>query len=409
MGAGAGWARVAWTIAALVIVAACADATGPHDEAAGAAPAATTSSTTTSAPSTTAAPPTTTTSVVDEATILLAWTSGGLPAGFAADAAERPEIERLVVVRGGQADLLASSGADGTPIDVAPEGWAYPLEAVAVPPEAFGGLTNDPADRALIAALRPGEALLTATSAELRRIGVGGTLHLRGLPVVVTGIVTDRSGAEAEVVLHTDDAIAAGVATERYVLAVHDPSRRAELDAALIDLAAPASLHLRTIADTTRLRHGDSVVPLVYVKAAFGEFAYRDLAGRAIEIDPAWIDANVVWARVPILGEVRCHRAMVEPLGRVLGQLESEGLAHVVDPAIFSGCWNARRIRPGMAVSKHSWGIAVDINIDGDPYGDVATQHPRLIELMEGTGFSWGGRWQVPDPGHYELDPEVGG
>lgn len=347
----------------------------------------------------------TTTTLVDESRILLAWTSGGLPPGFSALAAGRPEVERIAVVRGGQADLLSSRAADGTQVDAAPPGWALPLDVVAVDPAAYAGFTDDVADRALVAALQPGQALLTASSAELRGIDVGGTLELRGGAVVVVGIVADSSGAESELVIHVDDAERFGVATERFVLMVHDPAGRAALDAALVDHAAPAPVHLRTPADTTRLRHGDSVVPAVQVKRAFGEFAYRDREGRAVEIDPAWVEANIVTAPVPILGQVRCHRAMIEPLATALGQLEAEGLAHVVDRATFAGCWNARRMVPGSPLSKHSWGIALDINVDGDPRGSYDTQHPRLVELMRAAGFAWGGDWLVADPAHYELDP----
>lgn len=385
---------------ALVLAGACSGGAGATD-----VDAATTSRPAPPPSTTSSAVPTTTTTVVDEATILLAWTSGGLPDGFAEGAAARPEVQRIAVVRGGQADLLGSRRAGGDTVDAAAAGWAYPIDALAVDPASFASVANDPDDRALIEALAPGEALLTETSAELRRVGVGATLDMRGASLVVAGVISDRSGAESELVVHADDASSLGIDTVRYVLLVHDPTTRAALDPALVDLAAPKPLYLRTTAETTRLRHGDSVVPLLYVKQAFGEFAYRDRSGRAVEIDPAWIDANIVWARVPILGEIRCNRAMIEPLTTVLAQLEAEGLAHVVDPATFSGCWNARRIRPGMPLSKHSWGLAVDINIDGNPYGDFATQHPRLVELMRAQGFTWGGDWMVPDPGHYELDP----
>ena len=364
-----------------------------------------TSSTSLAPPSTTAPPPTTTTTVVDEDTILLAWTSGGLPAGFSAVAAARPEVERLTVVRGGQADLFSSTRSDGTIVDAAPSGWAYPMDTLAVTPETYAGFTNDPEDRAAIETLQPGQGLLTESSAALREIDVGGTLEMRGGPVAIAGVITDRSGGEAELIVHGDDAARLGVGGERFVLMVHDPSARASLDEALQDAAGSNPVNLRTAADTTRFRHGDSVVPLVYVKQAFGEFAYRDRGGRDVEIDPAWVDENIVTAQVPILGSVRCHRAMIEPLSTALGQLEAEGLSHVIDPGSFAGCWYSRRIQAGLPLSKHTWGLAVDVNVIGNPRGTYETQDPRFTQLMRDQGFAWGGDWLYADPAHYELDP----
>lgn len=405
--AGAGRA-VAAGLLLVVTAAACTTAAEPAaPDDADAASSASSSPTTAASTSTTAAAPATTTSttVVDESTILLAWTSGGLPPGFADTAINRPEVARATVVRGGQSDLLASTRADGTAVDAPPPGWAIPLDTVAIAPDSFASFVNDPEDRAALAALRPGEGLLTAASAELRGLDVGSTLELRGASIVVVGVIGDRHGSEAELVVHADDAARLGVDTERFVLMVHDPSQRAALDAALSELTGTNPLYLRTTADTTRLRHGDSVVPIVQVKATFGEFAYRDLTGRQVEIDPAWVEENIVVAPVPILGSVRCHRMMVEPLARALGRLEAEGLGHTVDPATFSGCWNARRMLPGAPLSKHAWGLAVDVNVDGDPRGSYETQHPRFVEIMREEGFAWGGDWLYPDPAHYELDP----
>jgi len=221
----------------------------------------------------------------------------------------------------------------------------------------------------------------------------------------VVGVVSDRAGSEAELVIHHDDAARLGVDTERFVLMVRDPAAAPALDQALTSLAAPNPLYLRTSDVTTRFRHGDSVVPLIYIKEAFGEFAYRNRSGRDVEIDPAWVDANIVTAQVPILGSVRCNRAMIEPLTAALGQLEAEGLASAVDPSTFSGCWNSRRILAGQPLSKHSWGLAVDVNVDGNPRGSFETQDPRFTQLMRDQGFAWGGDWLVADPAHYELDP----
>ena len=59
-------------------------------------------------------------------------------------------------------------------------------------------------DRAALAGLGPGGALLGATSAELRRLGLGDTITLAGgLTVTVSGVVSDSAVGGAELVLDT--------------------------------------------------------------------------------------------------------------------------------------------------------------------------------------------------------------
>ena len=159
----------------------------------------------------------------------------------------------------------------------------------------------------------------------------------------------------------------------------------------------------RTPAETTWLRHGDAVVPQARIKEAYGEFAHRPAAGRSIEIDPRWVDGNIVTRTVPILGPVTCHRAVLGPLGEAMQDLVLANLAHLVDTGGFAGCWAPRRIAAGAPLSRHAWGVAVDLNIGANPRGSFSTQDDRLVEVMARHGFGWGGTWLVPDPGHYEA------
>ncbi len=55
------------------------------------------------------------------------------------------------------------------------------------------------------------------------------------------------------------------------------------------------------------------------------------------------------------------------------------------------------------AVSRHAWGLAIDLNAAANPYGERSTQDRRLVEVMERNGFAWGGRWATPDAMHFEY------
>ena len=148
--------------------------------------------------------------------VLSVWTSGGLPGGFSAAAGELAEVDVLTVVMGDVVDLTTTWDADGRVVDQLVDGWAIPLDVIAV----------DPATNQTFAELGEGEAILTQTSSELRRIGVGGRIGLAGgLELEIIAIVDDVSGAGAELIISQADSAAAGVVTERFLVVQYRDSR----------------------------------------------------------------------------------------------------------------------------------------------------------------------------------------
>ncbi|MEO1060417.1 MAG: M15 family metallopeptidase [Actinomycetota bacterium] len=338
----------------------------------------------------------------DEDDVLLVWASSGLPDRAAARLASVPDILEVTTVAGHELELLAPVRAAIATDGRLGDGWVVPIDVLAIDPRSYSSVVPDGA-AADLATLAPGSAALGETSAMLRGVGIGDVIELTSGLVEVAMIVPDRAVAGAELVVHHDDAERLGVVVDRFLLVAHDGDRR-EVQRAIdraLGLAAP--VRFRTPAETTWLRHGDAVLPLAMVKDRFGEFAYRPGQGISITIDPAWEAAHLVEAAVPILGDVRCHRDLVPILDAALSALERDGLAHLVTLEQFAGCHVARRIGPDQALSRHSWGIAVDLNVDDNPRGSFSTQDPRLVETMREHGFGWGGAWLVPDPAHYEL------
>ena len=349
--------------------------------------------TSTTAPTTTRPP--------DRAPVLLVWTSGGLPAGLADGVRGLPGVEAVTVVRGDQTAMVRSS-QEGVAVDDLADGWRIPLDTVAIDPGTFASFLSG-APSTAVQGLGPGEALLTATSARLRRLGEGARIELDGGAVTVAGVIDDLSGAGAELLVTTTDAGALGVDTERYLLVRHT-GPRADLERAIArDFLGGRAVRFRTPAETTWLRHGDAVEPNMLMKESFGEFAYRARSGRSVEVSPEWVARWIVTEPVPILGEVTCHRKVIAPLRAALGELSDAGLGHLVDPADFAGCYSARRIAAGEPLSHHAWGAALDLNVDGNPRGEFSTQDRRLVDAMADHGFTWGGAWLVPDPAHYEA------
>jgi hypothetical protein len=216
-------------------------------------------------------------------------------------------------------------------------------------------------------------------------------------------VVDDALVGAAEVAVTTAGARAVGITRDRYLLLAYRGGR-AEVAAGLRRALKGGGLpvRLRGPGETPFFRAGDAVLPQALVKERFGEFAWRKAGGDAFAQDPAWQAANLVTARVPILGRVRCNRALLPSLAGAMGELRQRGLARLVDPAAYAGCWYPRLTRGGGGVSRHAWGAAVDLNVAGNPTGLASAQDPRLVEVMERWGFTWGGRWLVPDPAHFE-------
>jgi hypothetical protein len=58
---------------------------------------------------------------------------------------------------------------------------------------------------------------------------------------------------------------------------------------------------------------------------------------------------------------------------------------------------------PGPSIAHHAWGSAIDLNASANPQGLPPHQDRRLVSIFERWGFTWGGRWLVPDGMHFEL------
>ena len=144
------------------------------------------------------------------------------------------------------------------------------------------------------------------------------------------------------------------------------------------------------------------VLPNALVKEMFGDFQIKERDGTWITTQPSWREENIQTKRVPILGMTTCHRLMWEPLEGALNQILEEGLANTLSVQDFKksgGCYAPRRINrfdAGGSISRHAWGIAIDINTK-------SSYHPRVVEIFNSWGFAWGGTWTSPDEMHFEL------
>jgi hypothetical protein len=336
---------------------------------------------------------------------VVAWTRSRLPEGYADAVASDPTFAHVSLVRSGTARLTRTVDAAGEVVDAPPDGWWYAVEVLALDPTSYDEL----AGQELVGPLAADEALLSASSAAVRRLGDGGTLTFDdGSSLRVAGIVADELVGGGEVIVRADAAIAPE--RERYLLArPADPDADpGELETRLAELL-PEEGPLAFVAhgEGPLLRNAASVLAPARMKVHFGEFTVSDASGRAVETGYSWGSEHIRVEEVPILGRVRCHREIFEPLRAAMQELIDRGAAHTIDRSDYGGCW-APRTQGGEhgPLSSHAWGTSIDFNVSDNHLGMTPAQDPVLVEVMRKHGFTWGGDWLVPDAMHFELVPD---
>ncbi len=164
--------------------------------------------------------------------------------------------------------------------------------------------------------------------------------------------------------------------------------------------------------------YADSSYPqLSKVQSSFGQFRYKDISGGRIEIDPRWIAENIVTITLPGLNrEVQVHKEAQDNFIQAFNYIKS-GSAWINGKEVpllslvktMDGTFVPRHVNwnPAKGLSRHSWGIAIDINAANhfrrvDP--EQEANDPNLIlweKAFKPAGFSWGNSYS--DSMHYEL------
>ena len=315
---------------------------------------------------------------------LLVWAPGGFSEKEVGRVRDSTRVAAISAVRTGT--LPAASGRRGYKV--------VPLETMAVDTNAYTSATGRPGRK--LATLLPKGAVLSRTGAKLRRVKSGGKLKLDGdRTLKVSGVVDDALLGGYEVALERGLARRYDIQRAAYLL-VRPRGPVDDLRPEIRKLLKGRSIRFVTPGDRPFVRGGDGVLPMSQVKARFGEFALPSL--HKGWPDPAWTKANLVTRKVPLLGRVRCHRLVVGDLAKAMADLERQRLGNLVDVGQFrrdGGCWSPRLLRDarGGKLSRHAWGIAVALKVNGDE---------RLVQTMARHGFVWGGSFARPDTTHFE-------
>ncbi|MGY2876992.1 hypothetical protein ACVW00_004182 [Marmoricola sp. URHA0025 HA25] len=141
------------------------------------------------------------------------------------------------------------------------------------------------------------------------------------------------------------------------------------------------------------------------VAQAVGSFTYTVNSDGSVNPDQRWIQQYIRTEQVPILGAVRCNRAMLPQLRAALTEVVRLGYASLIHPGEYGGCYVPRYIGhdPSQGLSFHTWGTAIDLNVPGNQRGTAGTIDRRIVAIFKRWGFEWGGTWRYTDPMHFQL------
>ena len=101
----------------------------------------------------------------------------------------------------------------------------------------------------------------------------------------------------------------------------------------------------------------------------------------------------LAWDRSRTVSAFRCHH-------RLVPHFEGLMLALFNDPEVwatindFGGCYAWRMQRRARTPSRHSWAIALDMDVAENPFGRAPKTHPRFEDIVEAHGFAWGGNFK---------------
>jgi len=338
------------------------------------------------------------------------WQSGGLTSTSeaAATAAANRAGARSVISHGGSVDYVAT-WRSGVVVDAAPAGFRIAMSAIALDASA-APLLGGPAARAL----ERGELAIGQRAAARHGIRRGDVVELFGWNNRTVRLTVGHIGESVEIgniEMAMSPSTASQLGFDRPSAVIMWAFDEAALEAELALL--PSSERWLTVNRSWVPSGRDSVLSTTVLKDLAGEPAYLPGGrGDAVTFQPGWTAENIAPVNVAILGTIRCNRVIADQLIAAFAEIEATGLGGLIDVADTrsnGGCFVPRTIRgpSGGNLSRHSWGVAIDVNPRSNPFGSAPTMDMRIVDIFRSHGFAWGGTWVRPDGMHFEWTGEV--
>ena len=122
---------------------------------------------------------------------------------------------------------------------------------------------------------------------------------------------------------------------------------------------------------------------------------------------------KLAWDKKTTVKTMRCHSLVADNFKAVFADLLSHyGLPKIQELGIdlFGGCFNFRQMRGGSDYSRHSWGIAIDLDPERNQLKETSAtarfarpEYKPMIDIFYKHGFVSLGREKNYDYMHFEI------
>jgi hypothetical protein len=122
---------------------------------------------------------------------------------------------------------------------------------------------------------------------------------------------------------------------------------------------------------------------------------------------------RLAWDTKTKVTKMRCHKLVADDFIGVFNDLlEHYGYEKIVELGIdlFGGCFNFRAMRGGSDYSRHSWGIAIDLDPERNKLKETSNtarfarhEYKPMIDIFYRHGFVSLGREKNYDWMHFEI------
>lgn len=122
---------------------------------------------------------------------------------------------------------------------------------------------------------------------------------------------------------------------------------------------------------------------------------------------------TLAWDRSVQVTTTKCHKLIAENLLNVFNQLLHEyGLLRIQQLGIdlYGGCFNYRKMRGGNDWSRHSWGVAIDLDPERNQLHETKAtarfarpEYKPMIDIFYNNGFCSLGVEKDYDWMHFEI------